>query len=637
MSSSQNGPNALGSMRNENYLNVLKNENIELDNKLKKVNQLVSKLKIQIAENEKEKNKILTTSNQKELDLQNIKKQLEQTKSQVDELKNKNKEKIISLTNQNDLLKNNAEMNTNTIAELQQKITDLEFKLKSNPSNSKKKFLFLANAHNCSLAFEGSPQKNYTSSLPDIIGIKFENKSDNKNDNLFLTGRNELIEMKENNQKLLEQLNILQEELDKHQSDKNNLNSELEKYNKEKKDLMDNLNKKDEIINSKMNQENELNSNLMKQLIENKKIKSSLDNIKIKCKNLEKDKKELEDVILEQENKVNELSSSVKKIIEMMNLKNSEINNNKIYIKNLEETIRDLNKEFRNMRIKKKKQNTKEIVKLKTELDKLKRENVKLLENNQSSEFNRNYKFIPIKNNNNIHMISRNIKIKNEIENKQKYKRFRIKSNVYNNNQSNNRIISSAVDISNFINNQKNKKQGQPIHLHLNRKKNFQREYIYNYNISPKKNGYDNFNGNKNLNIINLNNIRIKNLGNLKYNKSVLDLHKLNKKNENTPDINGPTNKNINIKLDSEDSNIKRIKIRKINSINNLPSNVSDDRTSNTDNTNKNYVFQTKSANNNLIKLKGNNELSNNEKVEKEKIQEFKNLLQQIVSDFDSQ
>ena len=353
MSSSQNGPNTLGSMRNENYLNVLKNENIELDNKLKKVNQLVSKLKIQIAENEKEKNKILTTSNQKELDLQNIKKQLEQTKSQVDELKNKNKEKIISLTNQNDLLKNNAEMNTNTIAELQQKITDLEFKLKSNPSNSKKKFLFLANAHNCSLAFEGSPQKNYTSSLPDIIGIKFENKSDNKNDNLFLTGRNELIEMKENNQKLLEQLNILQEELDKHQSDKNNLNSELEKYNKEKKDLMDNLNKKDEIINSKMNQENELNSNLMKQLIENKKIKSSLDNIKIKCKNLEKDKKELEDVILEQENKVNELSSSVKKIIEMMNIKNSEINNNKIYIKNLEETIRDLNKEFRNMRIKK--------------------------------------------------------------------------------------------------------------------------------------------------------------------------------------------------------------------------------------------------------------------------------------------
>ena len=110
----------------------------------------------------------------------------------------------------------------------------------------------------------------------------------------------------------------------------------------------------------------------MKQLVENKKIKCSLDNIKIKCKNLEKDKKELEDVILEQENKVNELSSSVKNIIEMMNKKNSEITNNKIYIKNLEETIRDLNKEFRNMRLKKNKENSKEII-LKTKIIKMKK------------------------------------------------------------------------------------------------------------------------------------------------------------------------------------------------------------------------------------------------------------------------
>ena len=69
--------NSLVGIKNENYINILKNENIELDNKLKKVNQLVSKLKIQISENEKQKNLILTTSNQKEIDLQNIKKQLE--------------------------------------------------------------------------------------------------------------------------------------------------------------------------------------------------------------------------------------------------------------------------------------------------------------------------------------------------------------------------------------------------------------------------------------------------------------------------------------------------------------------------------------------------------------------------------
>ena len=108
------GRNELIEMKENNEklikeLNILKNENIELDNKLKKVNQLVSKLKIQISENEKQKNLILTTSNQKEIDLQNIKKQLEQTKSKLDELKNKNKENLILISNQNNIIKNKSE------------------------------------------------------------------------------------------------------------------------------------------------------------------------------------------------------------------------------------------------------------------------------------------------------------------------------------------------------------------------------------------------------------------------------------------------------------------------------------------------------------------------------------------------
>ena len=231
MSLTQKGTNnnSIGGIKNENYINILKNENVELDNKLKKVNQLVSKLKLQISENEQEKNKILTTSNQKELDLQNIKKQLEQAKSKVDELKNKNKEEMQSLATQNNLLKNNSEMNLNTIAELQQKITELELKLKSSSSNNIKKFPQLSNMHNYSMVLEASPKKNSVPSLPDILGIKLENKNENNNDNLFLTGRNELIEMKESNEKLLEQLNILQDELNKHKNDKNNMNIELEK------------------------------------------------------------------------------------------------------------------------------------------------------------------------------------------------------------------------------------------------------------------------------------------------------------------------------------------------------------------------------------------------------------------------
>ena len=65
----------IGGVKNENYINVLKNENNELDNKLKKVNELVSKLKSQITENEQEKNLLITTSHQKDKDIEDIKKQ----------------------------------------------------------------------------------------------------------------------------------------------------------------------------------------------------------------------------------------------------------------------------------------------------------------------------------------------------------------------------------------------------------------------------------------------------------------------------------------------------------------------------------------------------------------------------------
>ena len=626
MSQIPKGSNPQESVKNENYISVLKKENSELDNKLKKVNQLVSQLKSKISENEKEKNLILTVSNKKELDLQNIKKQLEQTKSKVDELKNKNKQELLNLANQNDFLKNKSEMDINTIAELQQKITNLEFKLKSSSSTSiTKKFPVLFNTHNFSLVLEGGAQKNEkngNTSLTDILKLKFENK----NDNLFLTGRNELIEMKENNEKLNEQLILLQNELAKHQKDKNNLNLELEKYNLEKEKLMENLNKKNELLNTKMTQENQLNNNLMKQLIENKKIQTSLDNIIIKCKNLEKDKNELENVILEQENKVNELSTSIKKAIEVLNLKNSELNNNKLYIKNLEDIIRDLNKEFHNMRLKKKKENSMEVEKLKIQLEKLQRENQKLMEyNNKIIEAKKVYEFIPSQNSN--YALSRN----NKDKNKSGLKKIKIKTRL-NSNQTKSRIISSAMDISGFNSVQKRKNQDL-IRLQLNKRKQFKKLYDQNYELSPiKSNIYGNFNRSKNLNIINLNNIKIKNLGNLKYNKSVLNIHKFKNINDDNNEIN-QINKELNRNI--EKAAIKKLKIKNINTLN-TQDNVSDYKISNNENTSKNYINQTKSSVSNLIKLKNNNEISIKEQAEKEKIEEFKNFLQQIVSDIES-
>lgn len=631
MSQIPKGSNPQESVKNENYISVLKKENSELDNKLKKVNQLVSQLKSKISENEKEKNLILTVSNKKELDLQNIKKQLEQTKSKVDELKNKNKQELLNLANQNDFLKNKSEMDINTIAELQQKITNLEFKLKSSSSTSNtKKFPVLFNTHNFSLVLGGGAQKNEkngNTSLTDILKLKFENK----NDNLFLTGRNELIEMKENNEKLNEQLILLQNELAKHQKDKNNLNLELEKYNLEKEKLMENLNKKNELLNTKMTQENQLNNNLMKQLIENKKIQTSLDNIIIKCKNLEKDKNELENVILEQENKVNELSTSIKRAIEVLNLKNSELNNNKLYIKNLEDIIRDLNKEFHNMRLKKKKENSMEVEKLKIQLEKLQRENQKLMEyNNKNIEAKKVYEFIPSQNSN--YALSRNNKKKDIFDkNKSGLKKIKIKTRL-NSNQTKSRIISSAMDISGFNSVQKRKNQDL-IRLQLNKRKQFKKLYDQNYELSPiKSNIYGNFNRSKNLNIINLNNIKIKNLGNLKYNKSVLNIHKFKNINDDNNEIN-QINKELNRNI--EKAAIKKLKIKNINTLN-TQDNVSDYKISNNENTSKNYINQTKSSISNLIKLKNNNEISIKEQAEKEKIEEFKNFLQQIVSDIES-
>ena len=631
MSQIPKGSNPQENVKNENYISVLKKENSELDNKLKKVNQLVSQLKSKISENEKEKNLILTVSNKKELDLQNIKKQLEQTKSKVDELKNKNKQELLNLANQNDFLKNKSEMDINTIAELQQKITNLEFKLKSSSSTSNtKKFPVLFNTHNFSLVLEGGAQKNEkngNTSLTDILKLKFENK----NDNLFLTGRNELIEMKENNEKLNEQLILLQNELAKHQKDKNNLNLELEKYNLEKEKLMENLNKKNELLNTKMTQENQLNNNLMKQLIENKKIQTSLDNIIIKCKNLEKDKNELENVILEQENKVNELSTSIKKAIEVLNLKNSELNNNKLYIKNLEDIIRDLNKEFHNMRLKKKKENSMEVEKLKIQLEKLQRENQKLMEyNNKNIDAKKVYEFIPSQNSN--YALSRNNKKKDKFDkNKSGLKKIKIKTRL-NSNQTKSSIISSAMDISGFNSVQKRKNQDL-IRLQLNKRKQFKKLYDQNYELSPiKSNIYGNFNRSKNLNIINLNNIKIKNLGNLKYNKSVLNIHKFKNINDDNNEIN-QINKELNRNI--EKAAIKKLKIKNINT-SNTQDNVSDYKISNNENTSKNYINQTKSSASNLIKLKNNNEISIKEQAEKEKIEEFKNFLQQIVSDIES-
>ena len=619
----------LGGVKNENYLNVLKNENNELDNKLKKVNELVSKLKSQITENEQEKNLLITTSNQKDKDIEAIKKQLEKTKSQIDELKDQNKNRISSLETQNDILQKNKEMNTNTIAELQKKITDLEFKLKSS-SLLTKKFSILSGGHNFSLAIQSSQKKSNEEGLPDIISLKnSENKLDNND--FFLTGRNELLEMKENNKKLKEQLELLQNELNKHENDKKNMMKELEQYNEEKNSLLNTISKKNEEINGKLDKENELNNNLMKQLIENKKIKNNLDNIKIKCNNLEKNKRELEDVIFQQENKVNELSNSVKKIVNMVEIKDIEINNNKIYINNLEETIKDLNKEFHQIRLQKKKDNSQEISNLKSQLEHLKKEYQKLIDNNNNEPSRQMFNYNHISNN---QIISRNYNI-NNFNNENK--KIRIKMCL---NNPKNKISYSSLNISNIVNINDQKL------ARVNSQKNIFNDKINN-DFNSGNNSRDYFSihkrkiyivNNDDSNIksknINMHNIRIKNLGNVRYNK--LNLNQLKKRVKTKDLIGNNSMRNIkgNIlkeeKNESEDRNSKR-------QIKRISSNIFMPKFSESKKKEKYDIIRNENniMNKPLKLVKKQINFSENEKFEKKKIEEFKNLLDQIVSDIE--
>ena len=128
------------------------------------------------------------------------------------------------------------------------------------------------------------------------------------------------------------------------------------------------------------------------------------------------------------------------------------------------------------MRIKKESNNSKEIIRLKNQLEKLKKENMKLLVYNQTIETHRNNGYIPIKN----HIIlNRNKNNNSEIENNHRYKKIKIRHNVLKNNQNTNRIIPSAMNIANFASNQRLNNDNKLIQMYIDKKRVYQRGYNY--------------------------------------------------------------------------------------------------------------------------------------------------------------
>ena len=83
-----------------------------------------------------------------------------------------------------------------------------------------------------------------------------------------------------------------------------------------------------------------------------------------KYRQMEENNKELENVIIKQEEKVNQLSLKIKKIVNNIQEKNTELNKNKNDIIKLENTIKDLNKQFRLLKIQRPKERQNEINKI---------------------------------------------------------------------------------------------------------------------------------------------------------------------------------------------------------------------------------------------------------------------------------
>ena len=401
-----NSNSIAGTLKAENYMTSLQHENNILNSEIKKLNDVVIKLKSQLTNYETEKKNLILNSNKKENDYKEVKKKLTQTKKEVEDLKQKmdlnliNQNKNVEeLKSKNDILQKYKNDNQSLLAQLQKKITDLEFQLKAKESQKNFFKSSLKNDKNIILSispFSKESVENHVNVIPHILNdddtiknIIDKNNYIQGNNELFLTGKNELIEMKEVNQRLNNELYELKKEMNLNKEEKSKLNEQLIKLQEEHKDLLNLLKNKNQEINNKLNQQNQLSNDLMAQLNKNQQMRKHFENIKIKYSNLEKSKKELEDVILLQENKVNELSKNVQEVSSLVKIRDKEIKDNKSYINNLEKTIKDLNTEFKIMRNKKNKETQKKINMLKLQINNLKRE----YENKNNSSLNINMNF----------------------------------------------------------------------------------------------------------------------------------------------------------------------------------------------------------------------------------------------------
>ena len=453
-------------LNSENYLEKLKQENISLNAQIKKLNDTINYLKSQISNYEIEKNKLLLSSSKKDTELKEIKQKLTQTKLEIEKIKqniNKKENNNNSELKKIDEYQKTKELNKNLLSQLQNKITDLELLLKKkegkvlSSSNSTKNIFLspLQNSNNISIFIP-----------PSLNKIK---NSQSASD-LFLTGTDELAEMRNSNQRLISCINDLKQEITVMGRDRAGIQAGLNNLTKERNNLVQILKNKNEEISNKLEQQNKLSKNLLEQMDKNQKLVTYYKKIKIKNKSLEINKKLLEDVVFKQETKVLKLSKSYKDIMNLMNVKDEEINKNKSYILTLENTIKDLKNKFEKMKNDEKEHKIKEL-----ELK------IKILQKNNEKKNVQKEKIFENNNNfgNNIHNInyfieSPRFNSKNDyFKNKQKLFKNKIQpSSIFNS-------FNVKKNNDNIVNNKK-------ILINNYRDKNISNLKVFNDNIRYK-------------------------------------------------------------------------------------------------------------------------------------------------------
>ena len=335
-------------IQSESYLSILQRENATLVKNLQEQTEIANNLKGQVEEKEKEKTVLLKSIESQDNKIKENNKILSELKNQINELKEQIKKKqeeknnnIIKLNNEKeDLIKDNENQGKN-IDELKGKISNLENEIKMKRESKS--------------TIEGQEEK------------KIE-------DNTFNKEKEEINEYRNKNNLLQKELDNIISEYNKVLNEKNDIIMKINESKNQKEKIQLEINQKEENILNKNNELKKLNEELNQQKLNQNELNSKINLMKNKYKKMEENNKELENVIIKQEEKVQELSLKIKKIVNNIQEKNTELNKNKSYITKLENTIKDLNKQFRLLRIQKPKQSQNEMNYLKSQIAELRRE-----------------------------------------------------------------------------------------------------------------------------------------------------------------------------------------------------------------------------------------------------------------------